>query len=257
MNNKSSIVSIILFALTILVNYLSAFGLIPGGQSQQAVSSKYPTPVTPAGFTFSIWGLIYLLLLVSLVYFYIKEKKKDIGIINLQRHMPKLWVVLLANMVWNVVFGMEYILASVVAILVYTVALVLFTGDISKDETNISFVVKLGFGIHSGWLLVASIVNIYAFMYSMSSDIFSRPTIFVVLALVLIVIMSIGVGKFTENPYLSLATIWALWGIKNNTFVSSSDNSIVNILLIVAMVVLVMISLKNMANPVKLKKRVK
>ena len=58
MKKKTSIISMILFGITILANYLISFNFIPGVLSQKYVSDKYPTPITPASFTFSIWGVI-------------------------------------------------------------------------------------------------------------------------------------------------------------------------------------------------------
>lgn len=45
------------------MNFLGGIGRI-NGMSQAAVSDKYHTLITPAGYIFSIWGIIYSLLLV-------------------------------------------------------------------------------------------------------------------------------------------------------------------------------------------------
>ena len=55
------------FAVTILFNAL-ANALPLNGQTTGAISDKFPSLFTPAGFTFGIWGLIYLLLLVFVVW---------------------------------------------------------------------------------------------------------------------------------------------------------------------------------------------
>ena len=49
------------YLVTILMNYLA--NAVPfNGQSSGDVSDKYYTLFTPAGFTFAIWGIIYLAL---------------------------------------------------------------------------------------------------------------------------------------------------------------------------------------------------
>ena len=48
---------------TIAFNWLAAVGRI-GGVTPDEVSAKFPTPITPAGYAFSIWSLIYVGLLV-------------------------------------------------------------------------------------------------------------------------------------------------------------------------------------------------
>ena len=47
---------------------IPSFGYPLGGYSQADISNMYPTAITPAGFTFSIWSLIYLSWLIAGVY---------------------------------------------------------------------------------------------------------------------------------------------------------------------------------------------
>lgn len=46
--------------------------------SQQEVSAKYATLITPAGFAFSLWGVIYILVLATLIYLAFKRNDKKI-----------------------------------------------------------------------------------------------------------------------------------------------------------------------------------
>ena len=70
-NNNSSVLkyaNIIFFALTVVVNSLAGGTKFIGGQLTAAVSDANPTLITPAGYVFSIWGIIYMLLGVFIVY---------------------------------------------------------------------------------------------------------------------------------------------------------------------------------------------
>ena len=51
----------------IVFNYLAASGAL-GGIETGAVSDKYPTLVTPAGYAFAIWSLIYLGIVAFSIY---------------------------------------------------------------------------------------------------------------------------------------------------------------------------------------------
>lgn len=51
--------------LTLGINYLGVAGFI-NNASQVEVSRQYQTLITPVGFAFSIWSLIYWLLIISL-----------------------------------------------------------------------------------------------------------------------------------------------------------------------------------------------
>ena len=55
--------NLVAFAIVILFNALSS-ALPINDQTMPEISAKYPSLFTPAGFTFSIWGVIYLALLV-------------------------------------------------------------------------------------------------------------------------------------------------------------------------------------------------
>jgi benzodiazapine receptor len=59
--------SIIAFLFVIAMNVMSN-ALPINNQSMAEISAKYPSLFTPAGFTFSIWGVIYLALLLFVVY---------------------------------------------------------------------------------------------------------------------------------------------------------------------------------------------
>lgn len=46
-----------MFILTVIINVISSVGMI--GESQGDISDQYDTLITPPGYAFSIWGLIY------------------------------------------------------------------------------------------------------------------------------------------------------------------------------------------------------
>jgi len=61
-------VNIVAYILTLIVNGLAGSTTIIGGVTGAEVSDKYPTLVTPAGFTFAIWGIIYAFLALFIIY---------------------------------------------------------------------------------------------------------------------------------------------------------------------------------------------
>jgi len=54
--------------ITVIINYLSNTGIF-NGETMATVSAKYQNLFTPAGYAFSIWGLIYLGLFGFVIYF--------------------------------------------------------------------------------------------------------------------------------------------------------------------------------------------
>ena len=75
------ILTIVTFIAMVVVNFL-ANRLPINNRSTGAISNAYPNLFAPAGLTFSIWGLIYLLLAGYLLYQFIsfgmkKDQKKE------------------------------------------------------------------------------------------------------------------------------------------------------------------------------------
>jgi benzodiazapine receptor len=59
--------NIVAFVLVVVVNILA--NLLPlNGRTTASISDSYPTLIAPAGYVFSIWGIIYALLLVFTVF---------------------------------------------------------------------------------------------------------------------------------------------------------------------------------------------
>src|SRR5699024_7883620 len=65
----------ILFILVLLINYLSAAGrTFPNTQAE--INDQYTNLLSPAGFSFSIWSVIYLGVALTLAVRYIKRNNK-------------------------------------------------------------------------------------------------------------------------------------------------------------------------------------
>lgn len=62
------ILSVLLFIITLVFNGLAGPGIYPFLGSVGNISSEYDTNITPAGWTFSIWSVIYLWLITMFVY---------------------------------------------------------------------------------------------------------------------------------------------------------------------------------------------
>ena len=69
---KNAWINILFFVVTLLVNALGALGFI-NGLSQKDVSDMFETLITPSPATFSIWGVIYALLLLTVIVMLVKR----------------------------------------------------------------------------------------------------------------------------------------------------------------------------------------
>ena len=69
---KKAWINGLFFVITLAVNTLGAIGLI-NGLSQKEISDKYVTLITPSPSTFSIWSIIYTLLIISVIVMIMKK----------------------------------------------------------------------------------------------------------------------------------------------------------------------------------------
>ena len=100
------------FILVILMNGL-ANGLPINGKTTGELSAQYPNLFVPAGFTFSIWGLIYLLLLL----FVIRQIREAYGRPEQENVVQKIgvwfFISCLANAGWILAWHHELVFLSV------------------------------------------------------------------------------------------------------------------------------------------------
>src|SRR5699024_4691083 len=213
MNTKTKAwINLVLLLLTLGVNFLGGTGKI-NDASQQEVSDMYHTLITPAGFTFSIWGVIYGLLLISMIVMVIKHKnfyyKRVIDNIT-----PLLWVTFITNMLWIVTFSYLQIGISTIFIFVYLITLTLIVQKLRHLNDKKYWLMPLTFGLNTGWLFIASVVNIAAYLvqiewtgFGISEDTWALIIIGVALLLATFVQFQV------KNAVFPLPIAWAFFGI--------------------------------------------
>src|SRR5690606_26660991 len=123
MKKTLSLVNGIALLVTIVINYLSNTGVF-GGNTMETISDKYANYFTPAGYAFSIWGLIYIGLAGFVVYTgrSLFMKKGDDTLIE----RIGWWFVLscVANSLWVVTWLLDYTGISVLLMFVILLSLV-------------------------------------------------------------------------------------------------------------------------------------
>lgn len=145
---------------TITVNGL-ANGLPINGQTTGEVSGRFEVFVTPAGYVFSIWGLIYLLLTGFAVYQLLPGQRNNSLI---DRIALPLWISSLANMSWIVLWHYEVfgLTIFVMLILLGSLALVWNTLFIAKPAESLTqrLLLYLPFSVYVAWVTIATLVNL-------------------------------------------------------------------------------------------------
>ncbi|RPA55517.1 tryptophan-rich sensory protein [Aerococcus agrisoli] len=234
--------NVVLLLFTFFVNFLGASGFI-NGMSQAAVSDKYNTLIAPAGFTFSIWGIIYSLLLIWVLFIAFNSKKVTYrDIINAVT--PFYWLSLVTNMIWIVTFSFEWVGISTIFIFTYLFALTASLNKIRTIKHPGQWFSAITFGLHTGWLLIASVVNAAAFLVQINWSVFGISDA-VWTGIVMIVAMAIAafVTESMRNAILPLPIAWAFYGVRS-TLIEKGGYTVLEMLAIVGIVVMLLVSIR-------------
>lgn len=160
----------IAFVATVFMNYLSNTGAL-NNTTIGEVSGNYNTLFTPAGYAFSIWGLIYLLLLGFTIYqgrsLFVKVRD-DTFVLK-----TGWWFVIscIGNSAWIFCWLYGYIGLSVICMFVILLSLlqIVLRNRMELWDAPFSVILFLWwpFVIYSGWIAVASIANVSAYLQKM------------------------------------------------------------------------------------------
>ncbi|GAA4377901.1 tryptophan-rich sensory protein [Hymenobacter koreensis] len=185
----------------------------PNGQTMGRVSAKYPTLLTPAGYAFSIWGLIFLSLAAYSVW----------QLLPPQRRQPladavaqPLAVAAASTGAWVVAFSYEEIGVCMGLMLLALGALILAYGLARKLVLSgkAPAAASWPFALFLGWISVATVIN--ATLVLRELDITSPPNITVLLTAALmavVVVVGVVVSRVFQDWVYPLVLVWAFGGI--------------------------------------------
>lgn len=218
-------INLLLFVFMIVMNYL-ANALPINGKTTGELSDAYPNLFVPAGLTFSIWGIIYLLLAVYCVIQFTSGNQaviKDIG-----------WLFALSSLLnglWIIAWHYQKLPLSLLIMMGMLVTLTLINQRISPEKFGL---IKAAFGIYLGWICIATIANITALLVNYGWGGFGISEVAWTVALILVGagIVLTAVAK-TTNPFIGLSAVWAFLGI---AIKRQEDHRLIFTVAIIAMV---------------------
>lgn len=214
------VLNILAFVSLLVVNYL-ATALPLNGKNTGELSNLYPNVFTPAGLTFSIWGVIYLWLLLWVGYqvgalFSKKMRDRIESVVQKSGYWFAATCVL--NMAWLFAWHWQQVALSVAIMVALLVALWRLNrsaevGFFQKDNLG-KWLAHAPFGLYQGWITIALIANVTALLVSMGWDGagLSEANWAVIMILVGTLLTTTIVRHF-NNVFHGLAVAWALFGI--------------------------------------------
>ena len=202
------------FVLMISVNALA--NILPiGGQTTGAISDRYVSMFTPAGFTFSIWGVIYSGLLAFVIVQALPRFRQDASLARMD--MP---FVLngLFNAAWIVAWHYEQLALSMVIMLGLLGTLIVLHREAQGQSGLLwKLAVLYPVSVYFAWVCMATLANISILQSAWGwNDALMDEQIWTFLKLAIALTVTAFVYLRYRNVAFVIVVAWASWGIQAN-----------------------------------------
>ncbi|HDP73970.1 MAG TPA: tryptophan-rich sensory protein [Candidatus Woesearchaeota archaeon] len=206
------LVAVAFFAM-VLVNTL-ATTLPINGITLGEVSDSYPNLFAPAGVAFSIWGLIYLLLGIYVLYqFGVFEKVKE----ELNKKIGIYFIITsIANILWIFAWHYQAIWLSLLIIIALLYYLIRISQALTEEKLSekAKWLMKLPFSVYFGWIIVATIANVTVFLVSIGwTGFFISEQAWTSLVIITGTIIGLAQMLKAKDIAYGLVFVWAYGGI--------------------------------------------
>ena len=232
-NTRERVRSFLVLAATlgaIAFNWLATVGAI-NGSTPAGISANYPTLVTPANWSFSIWSLIYLSLLVFSVYQLLPSQVERL------RPIRSIYIAsCVLNCLWIYLWQYDLIVGCFAVIVILWLVLLVISAKLKGfNGLAETWFLYAPFGLYFGWVTAAALVNfavMLLYLGRMPEGNSALASGLLILGAVIAVLVRI---KF-RNFFFPIPIAWAATGIAVK---NSSETTIVVISALVVVVALV------------------
>ena len=221
MKKVLQVLNVLGFLAVVTVNALAV--LLPiNNRTTEQLSDMYPNLFVPAGVTFSVWGVIYVLLLLFTIY-----QSSDLigGKADRTQFVEKTGFIYLLtsilNIGWILAWHFEEVLLSVLIMLGLLVSLIVLYLRIGSHPASFSekLFSRYPVSVYMGWISVATIANITAYLVDAKWDGFGiSQEIWTYIMMGAAAALAILMRYLRNDIAYCLVIIWALAGIAIKRF---------------------------------------
>ncbi|MBS1592366.1 MAG: tryptophan-rich sensory protein [Bacteroidetes bacterium] len=217
MKKNFQILNGVALVATVIINYLSNTGVF-NGETMATISAKYQNLFTPSGYAFSIWGLIYLGLFGFVIYFGPLTKQteaKEKVVVNIGWWFA---ISCIANSFWVLAWLYEYTLLTIPIMVLLLVILFIiiqkFQSEFNTKNIQTTLFLRLPFYIYSGWISVALIADIAAYLKKIQWSGFGiSETTWTIIMITIASLLHLFMIWKQKMPAFALVAVWALLAI--------------------------------------------
>jgi len=187
------------------------FGLT-GQPDNGELSDKYQTIVTPFGFSFSIWGVIFTWQAIWVVWQFLPSQRNSEGVVKAWYYYP---IMTVFQAGWTISFSYEIMWVALLCMYGIVITLVMATRSLqSYKKTWKGYLLWQGpFSIQTGWIMAAAVVMTNVFTVSYNANV---TTQLIVSSLSLVVLLGTAFTYLSSYPVdfaIPLVIVWALGGV--------------------------------------------
>ncbi len=200
--------------LMLAINALAVW-LPLGGKTTGELSAQYPVLITPAPYAFSIWSLIYLLLIGFVIYpFTARGKQSPLT----ARIGPWFFISCLMNAGWIVVWHYEFLSSSVFIMFALLLSLIAVYVPVRRQPpvptSADRALVLLPFSIYLGWISNATIVNVTVVLHAANwNGLGLSAEAWTIILLAAALLLALAIGFFHRDPFFMLVFVWSFIAI--------------------------------------------
>ena len=181
----------------------------------------YPNLFVPAGFTFSIWGVIYLLLLGYVIYsssVLWKNNQADAMLQVVKNIAPYFILSCALNGVWIIMWHQLLVELSLLVMIGILATLILIYIKLQQHKTKLKSINKallyVPFVVYLGWISVATIANTAALLVNNNWNGFGvDAVIWSCIMITIAALLGAFFSIFRRDFFYTLVVAWALYGI--------------------------------------------
>lgn len=243
MKKVLKIMNLLFFIFMIVVNGLGEY-LPLGKGSTGEISAKYPNLFTPAPITFSIWGIIYLLVAIFTIY-QLCIKGNDPYPNQLVTAIGCWFIISCCmNIGWMISWHYDIIWLSLVFMLGLLFSLIMISNAFQSldNKTPLTHVSCAGFQLYLGWICAATIANVSVFLVKINWNRFGlSEQLWTIIALLLAATLAILFIFISNNFFSAAGIIWAFCGILIKHISKNGYNKQYSMIIFVAILCIVMV----------------
>lgn len=217
MNTKGySILNLIGVIAVVFFNYyINSNGV--NGNTMASLSAKYNSLFTPAGYAFSIWGVIFLAILAQAIFLVARAFRPEKDQNPISQIGLGIFIANMLNIAWLLAWLHEYtgISVAIMILLLITLLSVVVRTNMERWDAPLKIIVFIWWPIclYSGWIAVATIANISALLAKMGWTGGIPETTWAAIMIAVATLLGLFITYKRNMREFAMVIVWALVAI--------------------------------------------